>query len=84
MAVDVVLDENIEYNFGRVRLTLAVLPYDTFHEFYINADRDQQKRVNAIVAEHGWSNEALGGAEIGYYGEEYKHKYMTLWTQVLD
>jgi|SRR5271166_2509026 len=83
VAPGVVLEERTEYNVGRVRLVMAVFPYQAFHEFYMTS-RDHQVGIKKIVSAKGWENDALGGAEIGYFGEEYKHKYVTIWLQDFD
>lgn len=76
----VVLNEDHEYNFGQVRLALAVLPYQITSEFYVPVGRDHQDRLKKLIAPKGWTNEPRGGGEIPYYGEEYIHKYVTVWT----
>jgi hypothetical protein len=80
----VVLYEDKEWNFGTVRLTLASLPYEVTHTYYRATARDHQETVKELVAKSGWSNTDLGGAEIGYFGESYEHKYATIWAQHLD
>lgn len=77
----IVLAEDIEYEFGTVRLSLAVLPYEITHTYYRETTRDHQVSVNEVVVESGWENQQLGGAEIGYFGEGYEHKYATVWAQ---
>jgi hypothetical protein len=79
-----VLYEDNEWNFGTVRLTLAVLPYDITHTYYMETGRDHQATVKELVAKSGWENTDLGGVEIGYFGESYEHKYATVWAQHLE
>lgn len=80
----VVLYEDREWNFGTVRLTLAVLPYEVTHAYYRKTGRDHQTTVKELVAKSGWKNTELGGDEIGYFGESYEHKYATVWAQHLS
>jgi len=80
----VVLYEDKEWNFGTVRLTLAVLPYEVTHTYYRETGLDHQATVKELAAKSGWVNTDLGGAEIGYFGEGYEHKYATVWAQHLD
>ena len=84
LATGVVLHEDREWNFGTVRLTLAVLPWEITHVYYREADREHQTRIKALVGKAGWKNEDLGGDEIGYFGESYDHKYASVWAQHLD
>lgn len=80
----VVLNEDHEYNFGQVRLALAALPYQITSEFYVPVGRDHLEGLKKIIASKGWKNEPRGGGEIPYYGEEYTHKYVTVWTGDID
>ncbi len=80
----VVLYEDKEWNFGTVRLTLAVLPYEVTHTYYRQTERGHQARVKECVAKSGWTNSDLGGVEIGYFGESYEQKYATVWAQHLN
>jgi hypothetical protein len=80
----VILYEDEEWNFGTVRLTLAVLPYEVTHTYYRETARGHQATIKELVAKSGWSNTDLGGEEIGYFGESYEHKYATIWAQHLD
>src|ERR1039458_5383227 len=84
VAAGVVLEEDHEYNFGRVRLMLAILPYLVMNEFYIPPAPGHEDRVKEVVAKHGWTNESRGGGEIPYYGEDYEHKYVKVWTNDLE
>lgn len=84
VAAGTVLDENHEYNFGQVRLTLAILPYEVVNKFYIAPAPGLEERVKEIVAKQGWTNESRGGGEIPYHGENYEHKYVEVWTNDLD
>lgn len=84
VAADTVLHEDHEYNFGQVRLTLAILPYESTQEFYIPSAPGHQDRVKEIVGKYGWKNEALGGGELLYYGEHYEHKYVSVRTNDLE
>lgn len=84
VGASVILYEDNEWNFGTVRLTLAVLPYEITHTYHIETGRDHQAAVKQLVAKSGWMNTDLGGAEIGYFGESYEHKYATVWAQHLD
>lgn len=84
VAPGVVVDENHEYNFGRVRLALAVLPYQVKSEFYIPMGRGHQDALKKLIAPKGWTNEPRGGGEVPYYGEEYRHKYVTVSTGDID
>lgn len=84
VAAGTVLSEDHEYNFGRVRLTLATLPYAVMNKFYIPWVSGHQDQVKEIVAKQGWKNEPRGGGELPYYGEGYKHKYVDFWTNDLD
>ena len=79
----VVLYEDAEWNFGTIRLTLAVLPWEITHVYYREVDRNHQAEIKALVSKHAWKNEDLGGEEIGYYGESYEHKYALVWAQHL-
>lgn len=79
----IVLHEDAEWNFGTVRLTLAVLPWEITHVYYRGYDREHQVRIKALVGKLGWKNEILGGDEIGYFGESYEHKYAVIWAQHL-
>jgi hypothetical protein len=83
MAGGIVLHEDPEWNFGTVRLTLAVLPWEITHVYYREVDREHQARIKASVGKLGWKNEILGGDEIGYFGESYEHKYALAWVQHL-
>ena len=83
-AEGVVLHEDGEWNFGTVRLTLAVLPWEITHVYYRGFEREHQARIKALVGKLGWKNEDLGGDEIGYFGESYEHKYALIWAQHLD
>jgi len=80
----VVLHEDKEWNFGTVRLSLAVLPYEITHAYYRETASGHQTQVKELVAKTGWANTELGGPEIGYFGEGYDHKYATVWAQHLD
>lgn len=84
VAEGVVLYEDNEWNFGTVRLTLTVLPWNITHVYYRNVGSGHQAAVKELVAKAGWTNTDLGGAEIGYFGESYEHKYATVWAQHLD
>ena len=77
------IHEDKEWNFGTVRLTVAVLPYDITDAYYRQTGRDHQA-VKELVAKSGWKNTDLGHAEIGYFGESYEHKYARIWAQHLD
>jgi hypothetical protein len=46
--------------------------------------RDHQDGLKKLIAPKGWTNEPRGGGEIPYYGEEYIHKYVTVWTGDID
>ena len=70
--------------FGTVRLTLALLPAEVFHEYFIDVARDYRERVKETTKAAGWHHEILGGGELPYYGDQFKHKYMTTWVQDLD
>ncbi len=83
VAQGVVLQENKEYQFGTVRLCLAVLPYDITATYYRDTPRDHQEALKEQVAKHGWENKDLGYAEVGYFGESYTHKYATVLAQHL-
>lgn len=84
VAPGVVVDENHEYNFGRVRLALAVLPYQVKTEFYVPVGKGHQEALKNLITPKGWTIAALGGGEIPYYGEEYKHKYVSVSTGDID
>ena len=96
----VIVNEETE-NYGKVRVTMAVFPYQAFQVFcneYKPFDEpkpwwwpwadnretwsNHQDHIKKIVSEKGWTNKALGGAEgIGYFGEDYSHKYVAIWLQ---
>lgn len=80
----VVLDEDKEWNFGTVRLSLAVLPYEITHTYYRTTASGHQAQIRELVAKTGWTNTELGGPEVGYFGEGYDHKYASVWAQHLD
>jgi hypothetical protein len=80
----VVLDEDREWNFGTVRLTLARLPLQAVRSLYTPVGPKYQETVKEVVEKDGWKNEALGGSEIGYFGEGYDHKYGIVWVQPID
>jgi hypothetical protein len=84
VAPGVVLHEDKEWNFGTVRLTLAVLPWEITHVYYREVGRNHQAGIKALIGKLGWTNEELGGPEIGYFGESYEHKYASVWAQHLD
>jgi len=84
VAAGVVLLEDHEYNFGRVRLTLAILPYAVASEFYIPWGLVQRERLKEILAKYRWTEESRGGGELPYFGETYKHEYVEVWTSDLD
>jgi hypothetical protein len=79
----VVLHEDAEWNFGTVRLTLAVLPWQITHAYYGEVGKNHQTEIKALVAKNAWQNEDLGGEEVGYFGESYEHKYARVWAQHL-
>jgi hypothetical protein len=84
IAAGVVLEEDKEWNFATVRLSLAMLPYETTHTYYRETASGHQAAIKELVVKTGWTNSALGGPEIGYFGESYDHKYATVWAQHLD
>lgn len=84
VAAGLVLHEDHEYNFGQVRLTLAILPAQVFRAFYVRQAADHQDRLKEIVGERGWTQERRGGGEIPSYGESYDHKYVHVWIDSID
>ncbi len=83
VAEGIVLSADKEYQFGTVRLSLAILPYDITAVYYRDTSRDHQEAIKEKVAKQGWENEGLGMAEVGYFGEGYTHRYATVWAQHL-
>lgn len=84
IAPGLVLHEDKEYQFGTVRLTLALLPATVFHEYFIDVSRDYGEHVKETAKAAGWKHEMLGGGDLPYYGDQFEHKYMTVWLQDLD
>jgi hypothetical protein len=79
-----ILHEEPEWNFGRVKLTLAVLPLELTRQFFLSDyPKKEQDVLKAKFSSHHWETDRLGNAEIGYFGEEFRHKYMRVWAQVL-
>ena len=79
----IVLNEDREYQFGTMRLCLAILPFDTSAAYYGDVGRNHQSELKERVSKSGWKNEPLGHPEIGYFGEGYEHRYATVWAQHL-
>jgi hypothetical protein len=74
---------NHEHDIGRVELSLAVLPYEVFHRFYVDWSKDLEQKIKQKVASTGWKAEELGNSEIGYFGESYDNKYAEVWLRAL-
>jgi len=72
-----------QYHFGRVRLSLAVLPYEVFRPFYVGWSKELEQKIKEKSTSMGWQAEDLGSPETGYFGESYKNKYAEVWLRTL-
>lgn len=80
-----ILHEETEWNFGRVKLTLAIMPFEITSQFFRgdHPGPKVQEALEAMFLSQHWEIDQLGNAEIGYFGEEYKNRYIRIWAQAL-
>jgi hypothetical protein len=70
-----------EHHYGTVLLFMQLLPVRTLSPFYAGWSQTLLDEAAKEAVALGWKTESVGGAEVGYHGEQYKADYATVWIR---
>ncbi len=80
----IIKEQNRDWRFGTIRLTLAVLPYRVSSPFHLEWSQKLMETLKAEVAAKGWKYDSIGNAEIGHFGNSYSTEYVEVWIKHIN